>query len=97
MADAPTEQGLLKSLESQISGAKATKALIKDRDWTYVRDRQTADTMGKKIAAEVFYTMSDGQCYAQRVYAYYKALSHNQFEDRVEAQLVNRPYRVDCQ
>lgn len=96
MTHAPTEQGLLKSLESQISGAKATKAIIKDRDWTYVRDRQTADTMGKKVAAEVFYTGSDGQCYAQRVYAYYKALSHNQFEERVEAQLVNRPYRVDC-
>lgn len=96
MADVPTEQGLLKSLESQVSGAKATKAIITDRDWTYVRDRQTADTVGKKVAAEVFYTGPDGQCYAQRVYAYYKALSHNQFEDRVEAQLVNRPYRVDC-
>lgn len=97
MADAPTEQGLLKSLESQINGAKATKAIIKDRDWTYVRNRQTADTMGKKVAAEVFFTGADGHCYAQRVYAYYKALSYNQFEDRVEAQLVNRPYRVDCQ
>lgn len=96
MSDAATEQGLLKSLESQISGAKATRAIIKDRDWTYVRDRQSADTMGKKVAAEVYYTGTDGQCYGQRVYAYYKALSHNQFEDRVEAQLVNRPYRVDC-
>jgi len=96
MRDAVTEQGLLKSLEDQIPGAKASKAVIKDLDWTYVRDRQTANTLGKRVAAEVFYTLADGQCYGYRVYAYYKALARNQYVDQVEAQLIGKAYRVGC-
>ncbi|MBX2872147.1 MAG: hypothetical protein KTR30_08605 [Saprospiraceae bacterium] len=96
MRDAATEQGLLKSLEAQVPGAKATKAVIRDLDWTYVRDRHTANTLGKRVAAEVFYTQADGQCYGYRVYAYYKALARNEYVDQVEAQLIGKAYRVDC-
>lgn len=97
MQDAVTVQGLMKSLEAQVPGAKATKAVIKDRDWTYVRDRQTANTLGKRVAAEVFYSLADGQCYGYRAYAYYKALARNEYVDQVEAQLIGKTYHADCE
>lgn len=96
MLDPKTEQGLKKSLEAQIAGATATKAVIRDRDWKYIRDNKTADTLGKQVAAEVFYRQADGQCYAQRVYAYYESTGHNKYVENVKAIFVSQAYPVGC-
>lgn len=97
MSDPVTEEGLMKSLETLVPGTTAVKAVIRDRDWTYVRDRNTANTLGKQVAAEVQYRLSGGGCYVQRVYGFYRAPSHNEFVDQVEARPVSRPYPVKCE
>lgn len=96
MMDAKTEKGLMKSLEAQIAGVTATKAIIRDRDWKYIRDNRTADTLGKQVAAEVFYKKANGQCYAQRVYGYYESIGQNKYVENVKAIFVNPSYSVGC-
>ncbi|MEZ5042373.1 MAG: cell envelope integrity protein TolA [Saprospiraceae bacterium] len=98
MVDPAVNKDIMESLEQQIKGAKAVGAVIKDRDWTYIRDRHTANTLGKQVAAEIYYKMPDGNCYAYRAYASYEALEgHNQYAAKAKAILINRPYPTKCQ